>query len=667
MDKLIFKLKNLPAKPGVYQFLDKNGKVLYIGKAKNLRARVKQYFQKNDERPQIPFLMKEAEDVSYTVVNSELEALFLENTLIKQYLPKYNIDLRDDKNYAFIKIDYSTEIPTIGYARKIKLRPESTNLTRMTRKNNSDNSDGIRILGSRYFGPYSATHKIKQTLNLIRKIFPYCSAKKVSSRPCFYYYLHRCPGVCVGKISLADYRLYLNNIIAFLKGDFDGILNKLKADMAKAAKAKKFELAARLRDQLKSLTILTEKQNVILAKKVDWDIASLAFSDRYACVNLFKIRGGKMFDKENFIYEYPEGLPGTAENYGTQTIQRFLEQYYLEASSIPKTIYTQISAADGKLVSKIIKSRFKKSVAITSPQKGQAKKLISLGKLNAEEYLKNWLDDKVQNFDKINAALNQLKDVLKLNKIPRRIECYDISNIQGTNAVGSMVVFKDGLPTKAEYRKFKIQGKSSPDDFYMMREMLARRFYHSAIATPALSRGKQSHPKKRLPRPSDALGARNDMWVLPDLIVIDGGKGQLSAALSILSSRPSRLPSPLAQTNGGQEALSPIPIIGLAKRIEEIFLPGQNQPVILSHDQPALQLLQRLRDEAHRFGITFHRKLRSKQAVKSALDEIPGIGPKTKKLLKTTFGTVAEIRNVSVDELAKVVGKKLAEVIKKGL
>ncbi len=658
MDKLIFKLKNLPAKPGVYQFLDKNGKVLYIGKAKNLRARVKQYFQKNDERPQIPFLMKEAEDVSYTVVNSELEALFLENTLIKQYLPKYNIDLRDDKNYAFIKIDYSTEIPTIGYARKIKLRPESTNLTRMTRKNNSDNSDGIRILGSRYFGPYSATHKIKQTLNLIRKIFPYCSAKKVSSRPCFYYYLHRCPGVCVGKISLADYRLYLNNIIAFLKGDFDGILNKLKADMAKAAKAKKFELAARLRDQLKSLTILTEKQNVILAKKVDWDIASLAFSDRYACVNLFKIRGGKMFDKENFIYELldpnirinpndPNSDNSSNIRVFGPVLQRFLEQYYLEASSIPKTIYTQISAADGKLVSKIIKSRFKKSTAIISPQKGQAKKLISLGKLNAEEYLKNWLDDKVQNFDKINAALNQLKDVLKLNKIPRRIECYDISNIQGTNAVGSMVVFKDGLPTKAEYRKFKIQGKSSPDDFYMMREMLARRFSHSAIASEA----KQSHPKKRLPRPSDALGARNDMWVLPDLIVIDGGKGQLSAALQTLQATSYKL----------------LPVVGLAKRIEEIFLPGQNQPVILSHDQPALQLLQRLRDEAHRFGITFHRKLRSKQAVKSALDEIPGIGPKTKKLLKTTFGTVAEIRNVSVDELAKVVGKKLAEVIKKGL
>lgn len=386
---------------------------------------------------------------------------------------------------------------------------------------------------------------------------------------------------------------------------------------------------------------------MILAKKVDWDIVSLAESDGYACVNLFKIRGGKMFDKENFVYELPatelqkESTTPTlgfslgrspdqsvgANDYKTGTLQRFLEQYYLETSSRPGCVYTQVPAEDSDLIAHILRSRFGKKTEISSPQKGQVKRLVDLGKLNAEEYLKKWLNDKAGNLDKINKAMEQLKEVLGLSVIPKRIECYDISNIQGTNAVASMVVFQDGLPAKSQYRKFKIRGKKTPDDFAMIKETLKRR----------LERLKENDPK----------------FPKPDLIVIDGGKGQLSAAMEVL--------------NKFQVTSNKLQVIGLAKRIEEIFLPGKSEPIILTHDQPALQLLQRIRDEAHRFGITFHRKLRSKEFIKSALDEIPGVGPKTKKLLKQKFGTVANIKKLASNELAEVVGSKLAEIIKKNI
>ncbi len=663
--KLKSKVSEFPKRPGVYQFISTSGEVLYVGKAKNLRARVKQYFDHDDNRPQIPFLMAEATNVTYTVVDSELESAFLENTLIKQHHPRFNIDLKDDKNYAFIKIDFSTEIPQITYTRTVD-PPISYKLTPK----------------SLFFGPYTAAYKIRNTLNLVRKIFSFCSNTKVGNRPCFYYHMHRCPGVCVGKISLVEYRKHLEKIAKFLHGDTAGVYKKIKTEMQNAAADKRFETAARLRDQLKALELLSEKQNVILAKKVDWDIISIALSifpspygrgwpsdgrvrvsrdntqinsqqkiegRSYACVNLFKIRGGKLFDKENFVYELPtteQGTIDTTENYGKKIMQRFVEQYYQETSFTPKIIYTQIELPDEKILEQIIKSRFHKTVKVILPQKGKPANLIKLGATNAGEYLKTWLADKAGNIDKINRALEQLKQTLNLPTVPNRIECYDISNIQGTNPVGSMVVFKNGLPAKSEYRKFKIQGKNTPDDFAMMKEMLSRRLARSVIA----SASEAIQKNERLPHHSEALMVRNDKtWPLPDLIVIDGGKGQLNAALSVLKAMSHKLTAP--------------PIIGLAKRIEEIFLPGREEPIILGHDQPALQLLQRLRDEAHRFGITFHRQLRSKQAVKSALDDIPGVGPKTKKLLKTKFGTVANIKKINFDQLSSVVGEKLARLI----
>ncbi len=600
MGQLKDKLKDVPRKPGVYKFLDKDGTVLYVGKAKVLRSRLSQYFGHSDNRAQLPYLMAEAVDFDYIVVRTELESLFLENTLIKEHMPPYNIMLRDDKNYAFIQIDYSYEIPQITYARKV------------------DNTK------SKFFGPYSSAKKIRQTLDLTRRIFPFCANKEVGKRPCFYYFLHRCPGVCIGQISLEEYAQQLERIIMFLSGKTAPIKKDLKILMKQAAKKKLYELAARLRDQFHAIEILDEKQLTMFAQKVDWDFVSVFTDQLSASVNLFKVREGKLKDKENFIFD---NILGFAPEVRTKSvIASFLETYYAETTDFPKEIYLEQAPEDLDVVNQLIKSRSNRAVKISLPSRGNKIKLIEMGKTNAEEYLRKWQQNQATNIDLLKEILEELKTLLKLPTTPRRIEGYDISNIQGTNPVGSMVVIKDGQAAKSEYRKFKITGKNTPDDFAMMREMLTRR----------LSR---VNPKDE-----------KDAWPIPDLLVIDGGKGQLGVAVEVLKEKGLK-----------------IPVIGLAKRIEEIFLPHNSVPIVLPHDNPVLQMLQRLRDEAHRFGITFHKSLRSKQAVKSALDSIPSIGPVTKKLLKQKIGTVDQIKRTPIKELAELVGQAKAEIIKKYL
>lgn len=596
------KVKQLPNKPGVYKFLSKSGEVLYVGKAKSLRSRVGQYFNHSDKRAQLPFLLSEAQNLDYIVTTSELESLFLENTLIKEYLPKYNLMLRDDKNFAFIKIDYSTQIPQIGYARKVT--NEKT---------------------AKYFGPYSSAKKIRHTLDLVRKIFPYCANEKIGHRPCFYYFLHRCNGVCIGEISLTDYQLQLNRIAEFLTGKTESIKKELSSKMRAASHKKQFEAAARLRDQYQALLLLDEKQLSVLTKKVSWDIISVSTNDLSAGVNLFKVREGKLKDNEQFIYD--NILIYNKDNERAENVlQSFLETYYSQATDLPQSIITQLKPINPIIIDKLLRSRTKHKVNLITPSKGEKLKLIKLGQVNAEEHLIKWQHNQASNIDNLQLALNELKLRLKLPTTPRRIEGYDISNTQGTNPVGSMVVVKDGLPVKSEYRKFKITDKNTPDDFAMMREMLTRRLKRSLIEN------------------------KTERWPLPDLIVIDGGKGQLTTAVNVLN-----------------ELQLKIPVIGLAKRIEEVFLPQRKIPLLLSYDNPALQMLQRLRDEAHRFAITFHKSLRAKQAVKSALDKIPGIGPKTKKLLKQKVGTVAQIKQTSLEELANIVGQPKAKLIKKHL
>jgi excinuclease ABC subunit C len=610
MPELKDKVKDIPHKPGVYKYLSKNGEVLYVGKAKDLRSRVAQYFGTSDTRAQLPYLLAEAVDIEYIVVNSELESLFLENTLIKEHMPPYNIKLRDDKNYAFIKIDYvSSEIPQLTYARKIV----------------DDNSDKQ----NRYFGPYSSTAKIRKTLDFVRRIFPYCANKEVGNRPCFYYYLHRCPGVCIGAITLEEYDKQLDRICLFLSGRTIEIKKQLQKEMKSAAKWKYFETAARLRDQLRAIEVLDERQTMLFSKRVSWDFVSVFCDPISACVNVFKVREGKLMDKENFVYDNILGIPEA--NRGRMVCQTFMEMYYATATNLPQEIYTQYEPLNPGLIKSLLKSRTdaaktKRTIRLSVPTRGQKLSLVKLGVTNAEEYLRKWQRSQASNLDMVKETLESLKEILSLPKIPRRIEGYDISNTQGTNPVGSMVVAKDGQAAKSEYRKFKINNKQTPDDFTMMREMLTRRLA-------------RVNPKNSA-----------DKWPMPDLLVIDGGKGQLGVAVEVL-----------------EAAGLHIPVIGLAKRIEEIFLPHNSQPIVLPHDNPALQLIQRLRDEAHRFGITFHRSLRSKQAIRSALDTIPGIGPQTKKLLKQKIGTVDKIKQTPIEELEKLVGKSKAQVIKKHL
>lgn len=678
--------KYFPQKPGCYLFKNSEGVVLYVGKAKNLKKRATQYFGQ-DKRPQLPFLIEEATHIDYIVSHTELESLFLENTLIKEHKPKYNIKLKDDKNYAFIAINFQTQIPQIGYVRSIA-STSSQDFTNPSASWGSSASKKVKgklsKVKSSYFGPYSSAKKIKEILELTRNIFPYCSSTQVTDRPCFYYHLHRCPGVCVGKISLEEYQGNIRRIQLFLSGKFKEAKKELLSQMKTASGKKKFELAARLRDQLRTLEALEQKQAVQFTSPVSYDFIATASSPLLSAVNLLKVREGKLVDQETFFYQFvalPEQptsgqVTPPTQHYQTShstvsinhgrglyeqvLITQFCEQYYQETSDLPNSLYLETPLANPQLLLELFRNRGTKKITITSPRRGKAKKLISLSKLNAEDQLRKNLDSDADNLDKINQALTTLKEVLDLQVLPNRIECYDISNIQGTNPVSSMVVFEHGKPAKAQYRKFKIQFNppaGGPDDFAMMHETISRRLRHlesnvnGSTYAKALADRQMPNAQGGL---SEVKGQLSNVsyWPHPDLIVIDGGKGQLSAALKAVKK----------SNVSGQ-----LSIVGLAKRIEEIFVPGKKEPIVLPHSSPALQLLQRLRDEAHRFAITFHKVRRSKEATRSALDDIPGIGPKTKKLLKKHFGTLANIKKASSEELAKVVGRSKAEIVKSQL
>ncbi len=585
MDKIKVKLKNTPPKTGVYLFKDKKGAVIYIGKALRLKSRIKQYFDGHDNRPQIPFLLNDAADFDYIITDNELESLMLENTLIKKHQPKYNVMLRDDKNYAYIKIDYETEIPQIYSVRN----PDSKN--------------------ARYFGPYSSAQKIRETLSLLRKVFPYCANKKVSTRPCFYYYLHRCPGVCVGKISLEQYQETMHKISLFLSGHISEVKKEIQVQMLKSSKKKQFEKAAELRNQWQALQIIEERQKMIFPQKVSWDFVSVFQTFDRACINVFVIRGGKLNDRKNFILE------NTANKNLEEIFSAFLESYYSQNTDLPREIFVQEMPREISALKKIMALNSGRNVKLVKPKLGKKNGMIKLGVENAKEYFESFITSQASELSRTTLALDELKKILSLSQTPLRIECFDISNIQGTNSVASMVVFEDGKEKKSEYRKFKIKNDGKPNDFAMMQEALNRRFKNSA----------------------------ETKWRLPNLLVIDGGKGQLGVAVSVLSKYDLK-----------------IPVIALAKREEEIFVPGKSEPILLSKSNYALQLLQRLRDEAHRFAITFHKKLRSKTAYKSALDEVLGIGPKKKKQLLFKYGSLAGIRKAPKKELVLMLGEKTA-------
>ena len=605
MERLKDRPKTLPATPGVYLFKDKAGKVIYVGKAANLRSRTSSYFAPADTLiPKVHRMMSKAADLDFIVTDSEQEAIFLECNLIKRHHPRYNVSLKDDKSFPYLKVSLNEDYPRIYVTRRLEQD------------------------GSRYFGPYANAKSVRRTMDLIKKLFPYRSCRKKitgnDKRPCLEYHINRCVGPCIGDVSFEEYREVVKQVLLFLEGKQDRIAKQLKHRMEQSSKDLEFERAAAIRDQLQGIEGVMERQKVISVKAVDEDVIAFARDGDEACAQVFFVRSGKLIGNEHFI------LGGTSDEDSGQIMASFIKQYYNSASYVPPQLQLQYDVDDFAL-SEWLQSRRGAKVRMLVPQRGEKKKLVDLVAQNAAQLLEQRKIRKLSDAGKTAEALLELQQKLVLPKVPKRIECYDISNIQGANAVGSMVVFYEGRPKKSDYRRFSIKRVSDVDDYAMMREVLKRRFARAV----------------RLPE------NENGWAVMPDLLLIDGGKGHLGVALDVLK----------------ESGVDSISAASIAKENEEVFLPGRVDPIVLPASSQALYLLQRIRDEAHRFAITYHRKARQKSAVASVLDDVPGIGPRRKKALIRHFGSVSKIRDASVDELADVAGmnKALAQRLKESI
>ncbi|MDY6892525.1 MAG: excinuclease ABC subunit UvrC [Chloroflexota bacterium] len=593
-------LKALPAKPGVYLFKDSAGKVLYVGKAASLRHRVRSYSGPPSTLvPKVRKMVARAQDIDFIVADSEQEAMILECNLIKSHRPYYNVRLKDDKSYPYIKVSLNEEWPRVF----------------LTRRFEDD--------GGRYFGPFASARSVHSTINLLKKIFRFCSPRWVITgrkpRPCFDYSIHRCVGACSGEIEKEEYREIIDQVVLFLEGKQDVILRDLKRKMEEASAALQFERAASLRDQLHAIESISEEQKVTSIAKDDEDVIAFAMEKNVASVQVFFIRNGKLIGREHFVLE------GTRDEEPGQVMASFIQQFYGSAPDVPPRILLQTEPQDIEVINSWLEGKRGRRVSMKVPQRGEKKKLVDMVAENAAQVLEQmritWLADK----GKTAAALEELEELLHLPTIPGRIECYDISNIRGTSAVGSMVVFENGRPRTAHYRRFKIKTVGTIDDYAMMKEVLRRRF-------------------RRIKAQDGTQWA-----MLPNLVLIDGGKGHLTAALEVMN----------------ELDIDFIPLASLAKENEELFLPGAVESLILPRNSQALYLLQRVRDEAHRFAISYHVNVRRKAAMASALD-VPGIGPKRKRALLKQFGSVRGIREASVEELAAVSGmtRPLAEKVK---
>lgn len=609
-------LKNLPAKPGVYLHKNAQDKVIYVGKAVNLKSRVRSYFHKSAQtNAKTRRLVNEIASIDFIVAETELEALLLENTLIKKYQPRYNVRLKDDKRYPYIKVHWQEPYPKVTTTRRLQ-------------------NDGAR-----YFGPYTAAWAAYQTLDLVRKVFPYLTCNRVitgaDERACLYYHIGRCAAPCIGAVNREEYREIIDGLCDFLGGNTEPVVVDMQRQMDEAAEQLDFERAAQLRDQIKAIDQIVEKQKVVNANTLDEDVIAFARADGDACVQVFFIRSGKLVGRDYFVLE------GTADEDNAEIMTSFLKQFYDQAATIPPQILLPQDVDELMIIRDWLKSKRGADVKIKVPRRGKQKELLQMAAENASETLTHLRAQWAADESKQTEALAELQQALNLPEPPVRIECYDASTLQGTNTVGSMVVFVKGTPRKSDYRRFKIKAVQGQDDYASMQEMLRRRFQR--INNDQLAMSKSAN----LP-----TSPKEDSWsILPNLIIIDGGKGQLNAALEVLEEF---------------ELRDAIPIVGLAKREEEIFLPDQPTPVILPRKSQGLFLVQRVRDEAHRFGVTYHRNLRGKSAVRSKLDDIPGVGPKRRRELLKKFGSVDAIRDASIDELAAVPGmnKKTAEAIK---
>ena len=593
-----------------------SGKVIYVGKAINLRNRVRSYFhisaQKNRRTKK---MVSKIADIDWIVVGSELEALILEMNLIKKHRPHFNVRLKDDKRYPYIKVHWADNYPKVT----------------VTRRMVQD--------GSRYYGPYTSVWAVHRTLDVLRKIFSYLTCDREitgeDERACLYYDIKLCSAPCIGAIDQTNYRQMIDDLCNFLMGRTDPIVSRLRIEMEQAAEGMQFERAATLRDQIRAIENVIERQKVVSSDYIDSDVIAMARSDGDACVQVFFIRGGKLIGRDYFLLE------GAQETTDADVLSEFVKQFYDQAPTVPAQVLLPHEVEEANIIRTwLSQKRDNGLVEILVPHEGVQQELVQMAAENAVDTLQalqaQWQSDRHRQ----EQALAELKESLDLNKPLNRIECYDISNTQGTAAVGSMVVFEQGVPKKKHYRHFNIRSVSGPDDFASMEEVLTRRFNRWKV-----SQEQAAVPGKK-PDPSFSI--------LPDLLIVDGGKGQLSRAVRVLE-------------NFG--LLDKVPVAGLAKQNEELYVPDRSRPIILARKSQGLYLLQRVRDEAHRFAVTSHRKQRSKKGIASRLDAVPGIGPRRRTVLLKHFGSIEDIQDATVEELTAVHGitPKLAEVIKTNL
>ncbi|MDO8483961.1 MAG: excinuclease ABC subunit UvrC [Candidatus Limnocylindrales bacterium] len=603
-------LAKLPDKPGVYLMKDERGDVVYVGKAQSLRNRVRSYWQKATtvgEIHRIRSVIDRVVDVEVTQTDSVSEALLLEANLIKRYRPRFNVRLKDDKSYPYIKVTVADDFPRVERTRKLV-------------------NDG-----SRYFGPYASASSVDESMNLVRRLFPFrtCTieikdGERALQRPCLLYHIKRCQGPCIQAISRDAYRADIEQVELFLEGRQETLVKALQRDMSAAAERTDYERAATLRDKIRAIERTMESQKMAAFARTELDLVGLARQDNQAAIQLFVIRDGKLIGRDVFLLDAVREAPDD------EVLTSFLEQYYARAGSIPREVYVPSSTLESADLEAFLAERRGGPVHLRVPQRGEKRELLALATRNAGETLAReqarWLAD----HGKTLAALEELADALGLAGPPLRIECYDISNFQGSESVGSMVVFEDGKPRSGEYRRFRIKTVTGPNDYASHQEVLHRRF--RSVRT-----GEEGSEEAR-------------RWAMPDLVIVDGGKGQVSAAKETLDSL----------------GLHDLSLAGLAKEREELFLPDRLEPIVLPPTSPALYLVQRLRDEAHRFAITYHRGLRARRAVRSAFDDLPGVGPKRRRELLKVFGSIKRVRDAPVEQIAAVpgIGPALAARVK---
>lgn len=608
-ENVVEKLKSLPASPGCYIYRDAKGDVLYVGKAKSLKNRVRSYFQPSTRHgARIARMVKRVHDIETFVVDSELEALVLECNLIKQHRPPFNVRMRDDKSYPYITIT-NEKFPRVLFTRR------------------------VRKDGARYFGPYTSAWAVRETLQLMHKVFPLIPCGKSWSgrdeqRPCLYYHLGQCLAPCAGLADANAYKEVLQQVQQFLDGKGEVLLDTMRAAMQTASDELDFERAAKIRDQLQSIDAVMQRQKVLNTDGSDQDIIAVVKDDRGSAIQMLYVRNGKLIGQRQFF------LDGASEAAPAEAVGEFVKQYYADAPEVPREVLLPVEIEERQIVETWLRQRKGSAVTMTVPQGGEKLRLVEMAAQNAEQALSTFSAELAQREAWTEQATTELQEAIGLASPPLRIEGYDISNIQGKAPVGSMVVTENGEPAKSEYRRFKIRyHPEDPNDFAMMNEVLTRRL-------------------------KAALDGDEKFTTMPDLIMIDGGKGQLSAALAARDSMKLT-----------------VPMVGLAKKMELIYVPEPTdvgyayRVVELPLQSPGLLLLRRLRDEAHRFALTYHRKIRDKRFHGSILEEIPGVGPRRKRMLLRTFGSLEAIRRASVDDLASVptMTRTLAEQIREYL